>query len=67
MGPSGAGKSTLLDLLAGRYKPSSGEVRFVRFESTRDRNLSVTPAISDFVQWPVQNQYDGLIFLCGAE
>ena len=45
VGPSGAGKTTLLKLMAGRLRPSTGEVRFGEDGASRGIRLGVVPQL----------------------
>src|SRR6266536_281245 len=50
VGPSGAGKTTLLKLMAGRLRPSTGEVRFGEDGASRGIRLGVVPQL-EAIDW----------------
>ena len=56
VGANGAGKSTFMNILAGVFRPSSGEIRLagqpVAFTSPRDTSLASTSCSRNSVRRP---------------
>lgn len=64
LGPSGCGKTTLLRLVAGFYKPDSGEVylrdRLVNDVPPNKRNIGMV--FQNYALWPHMTVYDNIVF-----
>ncbi len=64
LGPSGCGKSTTLYLIAGLYKPTSGEIYFddklVNDLDPKDRNIGMV--FQSYALYPHMNVYDNIAF-----
>ena len=64
LGPSGCGKSTTLYLIAGLYKPTSGEIYFddrvVNDLDPKDRNIGMV--FQSYALYPHMTVYDNIAF-----
>lgn len=64
LGPSGCGKSTTLYLIAGLYKPTSGEIYFddrvVNDLEPKDRNIGMV--FQSYALYPHMTVYDNIAF-----
>ena len=55
IGKNGAGKSTLMSILAGHYRPDSGEIRLFPYSWHQVQALPPLPAYGKMLHWDYQH------------